>query len=80
MDYRQQRRQLWLASVLASVGAAARSRNLLIAAAADAPPRCKHCQRNHILFRVWLELDRTTAFATGVLCLPVQPVHDHGSL
>ena len=51
-----------------------------LALAASAPPCGKHCQRNHILFRVWLELDRTTVFATGVLCLPVQPVHDHGSL
>jgi hypothetical protein len=37
--------------------------------AAAAPPCCEHCQRNHILFRVWLELDRATAFATRVLCL-----------
>jgi hypothetical protein len=38
-------------------------------AAAAGPPCCEHCQRNHILFRVWLELDRATAFATRVLCL-----------
>jgi hypothetical protein len=38
--------------------------------AAAAPPCCEqHCQRNHILFRVWLELDRATAFAARVLCL-----------
>ena len=37
--------------------------------AAAAPPCCEHCQRNHILFRVRLELDCTTAFATRVLCV-----------
>ena len=64
------------ATALAATAIAAAT--VLVAAAA--PPCCEHCQRNHILFRVWLELDRATVFAAGILCLPVQPVHDHGSL
>ena len=32
-------------------------------------PCRKHHQRSHKLFRGWLELDRTTAFASGVLCV-----------
>ena len=48
--------------------------------AAAAAPCCEHCQWNHIPFRVWLELDRATAFAAGNLCLPVQPVHDSSSV
>ena len=76
---------LRLASVLVSVAAVTAAVAAVAAVAADfapaaPPPCCEHCQWNHILFRVWLELDRTTAFATGLLCLPVQSVHDHGSL
>ena len=71
---------LALAPVAATAIAAPVAAVTATVVAAAAPPCCEHCQRNHILFRVWLELDRTTVFATGVLCLPVQPVHDHGSL
>ena len=75
---------LSLAPTALALAAAALAATAIAAAtvlvAAAAPPCCKHCQRNHILFRVWLELDRTTVFATGVLCLRLQPVHDHSSL